>query len=698
MSEAITASLNDLLNASSVAVVGASADPTKVSGRPLAYMLKRGFSGNLYPVNPGRDTVQGVKSYPSLRDINEPIDLAIIGTTADKVCSIVEEGIDVGVKTFVVFSSGFAEVGNEGEEMQKELSALAQNHGVRILGPNCLGIANSTSNLIASFTTALEEHTLQKGSFAFISQSGALGAYWLDLVLSNGMGFSQWITTGNECDIDAAEALDFLVDDPATKVIGLYLEDIRNTFAFRKALQRAAAAGKPVIAIKSGSSDAGSKAAASHTGAIAGDDSLYDACLKQYGALRVDSLTAMMNVARLFLYDSVPAGNKLAVLSVSGGAGVLIADKSEKLGLALPDFSEQTKSTLKGILPGFSTPNNPLDLTGNVVQDTESVYKSVKTAAEDPEVDAIVLFVGLMHSIADKVTDALVRAKQQINKPVILIWIGAEQNTLALTDKAKIPTFADIPEAMDAIAQALSIPEIQRKAAASRVMTTGHAAAKTTHAITEWDAKQKLFSQDSISLPSSVLLRPGERAESLPFPAPLVAKIQSTQLLHKSDAGGVILKIDNLEKLNAAIENLEAKARELNLELQGVLVEQMVPFEHELLLGLRRDPKFGPAITLARGGIEVELDPDYATRLLPLDASQVQDMINSLRSVNRLQGYRGIPAVDISAVAANIAAFCDWFLQEHTLEEVEINPLAVKGSLVFALDALVEISPDTNSK
>lgn len=437
-----------VLEARSVAIVGASADPGKIAGRPLAYMLSRGFVGKLFPVNPTRAQVQGVKSYPSLAAIGEPVDLAIVGTPAALVEGVIREGIAAGVRAFVVFSSGFSETGEAGAALQRRLGELARAHDVAILGPNCLGVANSATGLIASFTTALEETPIRQGGFALVSQSGALGAYWMNICLRSGLGFSKWITTGNECDMDAAAAIAYLAGDADTRVIGLYVEDIRDTVAFRRALRAAAEAGKPVIAIKAGRSQAGAAAAASHTGALAGDDALYDACLRQHGALRVDSLGQMMDAARLYLFDSVPQGRRIAVMSVSGGAGVLIADEAERWGLALPPLAEHTASALAPVLPSFVQAANPLDLTGNVVQDTASIGRALEAVARDPGNDAIVLFVGLMHSIASAFTDAIAQARQRTHRPIIVIWIGAKEESVAALEQARIPVFRDIPPAV----------------------------------------------------------------------------------------------------------------------------------------------------------------------------------------------------------------------------------------------------------
>ncbi len=685
------ARLSSLFDARSVAIVGASADRAKITGRPLAYMLDRGFTGTLYPVNPARQEVQGLRAYPSLSAIGQPVDLAIIGTAAEQVESIVEEGIGVGIKAFVIFSSGFAELNDSGRILQERLRSLAQAHNVAILGPNCLGVANSATGLIASFTTALESAELKQGKFAFVSQSGALGAYWLDIVLRSGLGFSQWISTGNECDVDAGEAIDFLVDDPHTEVIGLYLEDIRDSQRFRRALQRAAQAGKAVIAIKSGRSQAGARAAASHTGALAGDDALYDACLQQFGALRVRSLSEMIDAARLFIFKSAPQGDRLAIMSVSGGAGVLIADESEAYGMRLAEFSNDTQSALEKVLPSFARAANPLDLTGNVVQNTSSISVALTAAANDSNVDAIVLFVGLMHSIAGAFTDALAQVRKKTSKPIIVIWMGAMQETINLVEAAGIPVFLDIPQAMQALHAAQQLRGLRASACKNVQPVNAECGVPETSVrlphFSEWDGKQRLASQQHVLIPRGWLLQPdADIPPNLPYP--LAAKLQSAQLLHKSDAGGVILRIQDEPALRAALKKLYEVGESLAVSIQGVLVEEMQPFDHELLLGLRRDEKFGPVLTLARGGVEAEADPDVASILLPATKEEIAKALQSLRYAKILNGFRGKPAADTSAIAHAIAGLCTWFTQQP-IRELEINPLALRGKTAIALDALI---------
>lgn len=682
--------LSAILDAESVAILGASDTPMKISGRPLAYMLARGYSGKVYAVNPARTSIQGLPGYPSIAAIGAPVDLAIVATAAEHVERLIDEGIRHGVKSFVVFSSGFAEVGDTGRAMQERLSELARTHNVSILGPNCLGAINSRNGLIASFTTALESTPLVAGNFSFASQSGALGAYWLDIVLRSGLGFSRWVTTGNECDVDIAQAILHLVNDEHTRVIGVYIEDIRNPVLFRHALQKAAIAGKPVIAIKAGKSEAGAAAAASHTGALVDNDVLYDACLKQYGAIRVDSLTEMMDMARLLIHGAAPAGRRLGVMSVSGGAGVLIADASEPVGLTLPAPSGATCEALRAVLPPFVHPANPLDITGNVLQDTGLISRAMETLTKASEVDALVLFIGMMHSIADAFVETLTRARETVDCPIIVIWVGAMESSVQQLESHGIPVFLDIPQAITAIARGCDALERGRRTAALPPLQAGQVeSVPLGNPLSEWDSKQMLRGQSSVQLPEAMLVTPDHPAGSAaPPPFPVVAKLQSSKLLHKSDAGGIVLSLKDDGAVKAAVASLLEKGQSLDIPLQGVMVEAMVPFEHELLLGLQRHSRFGPALTLARGGVEAELDPDTVTRLLPLTEHDIVAMLQSLRCARLLQGFRGRPGIDLNSLAASISGLCGWFLKQD-IAEIEINPLAVGHSKAWALDALI---------
>ncbi len=683
-----------LMAATRVAVVGASNDPGKLTGRPIAYMLRRGFTGEIFPVNPNRPEIQGLKAYPSLSAIGQPVDLAIVGTAADQVEGVLEEGIACGVKGFVVFSSGFAEHDADGARLQARLGELARKHDVAVVGPNCLGIINAETGLIASFTTAMEDSPLVSGGFGFVSQSGALGAYWLDMVLQAGLGVSQWITTGNECDVDIAAALSMLAADPKTKVIGAYVEDIKDGPAFRDALRDAARAGKPVFLIKAGRSSAGAAAAASHTGAIAGEDRVYQACFDQFGAVRVASVTEMIDAATLVLNGAVPVEGRVGVLSVSGGAGVLLADAIESAGLSFPKFTEDTARALSATLPGYSKPHNPIDLTANVLANTEMFRKTLAVVSMAPEIDCCILFIGLMHSISAVLAESILMARAASGRPFIVVWIGARPDIVARLHGAGIPVYPDIPPAVTAVAHAVHGARGQARAARLANAPAHAAPAKKTQQLAEWRSKARLAEIGGIALPKGVMVETADQvAAALAGVAGLyVAKLQSPDMPHKSEHGGVILKLADAAAAAAAVETLLARGRAANVRCDGVLIEQMIPFDAELIVGLRRDPVFGAMLMVGRGGVEVELAPDVAMGLLPLAADEIEALLRSLRSAKLFDGFRGRPPVDVAAIARALAPVGERFLADPTLVEIEINPLVARGVDVVALDALVTIA------
>ena len=683
-----------LMAAKRVAVVGASSDPTKLTGRPIAYMLRRGFRGEIIPINPSRTEIQGLRAYPSLAAVGRPVDLALIGTVAAQVEAVIVEGVAAGVRSFVVLSSGFSEHDAEGARLQARLTELARRHDVAIVGPNCLGVINAETGLIASFTTAMEENALTPGGFGFASQSGALGAYWLDLVLQAGLGVSQWISTGNECDVDIAASIGMLVDDALTKVIGVYVEDVKDGPAFRAALRDAARANKPVFVIKAGRSSAGAAAAASHTGAMAGEDRVYQACFDQYGAVRVASVTEMIDAAKLVLHDAVPTDGKIGVLSVSGGAGVLLADAIEGAGLGFPGFTSQTAEALSKTLPGYSKPHNPVDLTANVLANTEMFRKTLSVVSAAPELDACILFIGLMHSISDVLTESILAARAASGRPFIVVWIGARPEIVAKLDAARIPVYGDIPQAIAALAHACRARTRRAGAVLAGDAPEGARPASRSSTLTEWQSKARLREIGGVELPVGALVRADHEvaAAIAGLTGPFAAKLQSPAMPHKSEHGGVMLGLADVPAVTDAVRVLQQRGRDARVDCEGVLIEQMVGFDIELIVGFRRDPVFGPMLMVGRGGVEVELDPDVAIGLLPLSVQEIVALLQSLRSARLFAGFRGRQAVDVGVIAQGLARIAARFLADPGLDEIEINPLVARGSNVVALDALMKVA------
>jgi acetate---CoA ligase (ADP-forming) len=511
-------------------------------------------------------------------------------------------------------------------------------------------------------------------------------------VLQAGLGVSRWVTTGNECDIDLAAGIGMLVDDPGTKVIGAYVEDVKHGAAFRAALVAAARAGKPVFLIKAGRSSAGAVAAASHTGAIAGEDRVYDAFFAQFGAVRVASVTALIEAAKLVLHGAVPAGERVGVLSVSGGAGVMLADAIEESGLAFPRLAPETAQALAGVLPGYSKPQNPLDLTANVLSDTGMFRKTLAVMGAAPEVDACVLFIGLMHSIADVLAETILAARTESGKPFVVVWIGAPRPVVARLEAAGIPVYGDIPAAVTALAHVMHGAKAQARAAGLADATPGAAPVAAARQLTEWRSKARLREMGGLALPEGVLVAtPSAVASALTdLPGPYAAKLQSLQMPHKSEHGAVILGLADADAAAVAVADLLARGAAAGVTCEGVLIERMVGFDMELIAGLRRDPVFGTMLVVGRGGVEVELAPDVAMGFLPLGAAEIEAMLRGLRCARLFDGFRGRPPVDVAALAGALARLGERFLAEPRIEEIEINPLVVRGASAVALDALVK--------
>ena len=446
--------LKSLLEARSVAVIGASSDPLKIGGRPIDYLRRYGFSGRIVPVNPNRAEIQGLRCFRNLSE-TEPVDLAIISAPASDAKEAVMQCIGAGTKNLILFTAGFAEVDNAGRAAQEFLAKAAADKGAQLLGPNCLGAINAHSRLVASFTTALEESPLPPGAFSYMGQSGALGAYWIEKTISAGLGVSKWITTGNEAQITLADALAYLASDDETRVIGAYIEDVKQPEVFAQAAAAARAAGKTILAIKSGRSPAGQRAVAGHTGAVAGDDTRYQALLDDCGITRVASLTEMVDTTRLVLSAVPPRqGKRLGIVTVSGGAGVLICDVAHDFGFTIAELPADVLARLDTLLPVFVQRQNPVDVTGAVVSNTPMLREVVSTLAGSDACDVIVLFFGAMNSIREGLVDAVREAKSH-GKPVVVIWMAGNPEAIRMIETMGIAVFNEIPPAIGALARAI---------------------------------------------------------------------------------------------------------------------------------------------------------------------------------------------------------------------------------------------------
>ena len=438
--------LKSLFEATAVAIVGASNNPHKIGGRPVAYMKRLNYQGKLIPINPKTDSIQGLPAKRSLLELDEVVDLAIVAVPDAFVEQVIKDGLAVGIKNFVVFASGYAETDQQGIEKQRALQALFETTPARLLGPNCLGFINTETQLVASFTTAMEQHPLKVGGLSFAGHSGALGAYWLDKTIRADIGVSKWISSGNEANLPLDEIVEYLATDPQTSIISLYIEEIRHPKKFEKALLLAKNNNKPVIALKGGKTAAGARATAAHTASYPLKGVDYQAIFERSGVIEVNSLSDMIQCSQFLLSGHKLRGNKVGIVSISGGAGVMLCDQLEAAGLSIAPFSESLCSSVKPLLSSFSAVQNPVDLTAALVAQPSMLRDVTKQLVDSGEFDAVVIFMGLMESVAEQLTDGLLQLKNNPSCPVLLIWMGGQATLLSSLVQHGTLVFEEIPD------------------------------------------------------------------------------------------------------------------------------------------------------------------------------------------------------------------------------------------------------------
>jgi acyl-CoA synthetase (NDP forming) len=696
--------LDSILKAQSVAVIGASDDLAKVGGRVVYLLQQRNFAGEIFPVNPKRTHIQGLACYAAVAAIAQPIDLCVLAVAASEVHQQATLCLEAGARGLIVLSSGYAELDGDGARRQVALAELAQRYDVPLIGPNCLGIMNANNSLVASSTFAINDRELQGGRLSFVSQSGAIGTYWLDMVLEAGFGVANWISTGNEADVDLAELLEYLVEDEQTSVIGLYIEGIRDGQRFRRAALRALQKKKPILVLKAGRSAAGALAAASHTGALAGEDLLYDAFFEQYGLCRVDSLTEMLELSKVLLLQPVRAGVRTCVVSVSGGAGVLIADAANANGLLIPELSPALVANLRTILPAFATAQNPLDVTAQIATEPELLGKAVQIITASNEFDAVVVFCGGLGNLQRPIAESIVRGLGKGDRPCVVIWQAHRPEAMRLLAEANIPTFSEIPPAVQALARAVRLADRWLASVPQEPSLFVTHSTKGAVALTEYESKLLLKEKSVLKIPEAVLVHSGPElsrsAASLPA-GPFAVKLQSLQLLHKSGNGGIVLGLKDALAVTVAVDEMFALAAKQNLGSVSVLIEKMQSVQFEFLVGLRREPALGAVLTLGRGGVAVEIDPDLVHLFLPVSAQQVLDVFERLRGSRLYSGFRGQQAAPLKELVRVICSLIEMFEFDESIVEIEVNPLASdEQGEVVALDAAVWLraSDDSDSR
>jgi acyl-CoA synthetase (NDP forming) len=698
--------LDALFQPRSIAIFGASEDVTKIGGRPLQFLQKYGYRGAIYPINRKGGTVQSLQAYASVADLPEAPELAVMAVPPESVLEAVKDCARSGVRAAVILSSGFSEMGEAGSRLQAEIGKVAKSSGMRVVGPNCLGSIGVAEKSIATFSVALESAFPTAGHVGIVSQSGNLGSYTMRLAVDRGIGISRLLTTGNECDVDIADGIASLASDPATSMILCCMETCRDAGKLVRALAMAREAGKPVIVLKVGVSAAGSEAAASHTGALAGSDAVFDVVLRNGGAIRVPSIEQLLDVGHAVSVVGTaraPKGNRAALVTASGGFGVLMADAASAQGLDLPKLSARTQARILSALP-YASPGNPVDMTAQVSSRPELLVQVLSAVAEDPVCDAVILqsaYAFQMPRLRDVYIAALEQVRRDHPSRLILLCCKAPRDTIAQLNRMGFPTVETIDAACSTLAALVRLGTRGEQAETAATLSSTDALPQEAFA-TEASAKAAL-AQAGVPVLKEVTAasRDAALAAAREIGFPVVLKIVSPDILHKTEVGGVVVGVRSEAQLADEYDSLLARVAQKapRARIAGVLVAQMAQGGIELILGTKKDPVFGPVVMVGLGGIFAEVLRDVALQIAPVSEQQATQMLRSLKAFPLLDGARGRAKADVAAAARAVAALSQFAAQHaDVVAEIDINPLVVmdQGQGAFALDAL--LVPETKGK
>jgi acyl-CoA synthetase (NDP forming) len=697
MPDARFASLTPLFAPRSVAVLGASSDPTRISGRPIAYMKAQGFPGGLYPINPNRTEIQGLKAYPSVAELPETPDVAIVAVAAEIAEKSITELAERGVKAVVMFTAGFAEMDESGEAAQNRMVVAARKHGMRILGPNCLGVFDARTAYYATFSSSFDSGWPVPGRIGIASQSGAYGTHLYTLARNRGIGASLCIMTGNESDVTVGECIGWLAENPEVDVIAVYAEGIREAPGLIAAFEAARAARKPIIMQKVGRSELGTKAAKSHTASIAGDDAVTEAVMAEFGVVRARNSEEMLDIAHTATRKIYPAGNTLGVITVSGGAGVLISDTADAVGLPMPEMPAETQKTLRDLVP-FCAPRNPVDATAQVSNTVELIHTFTEALVKDGGYSSVLGFFSMTASSRrwPGIREQLNKVREAYPGRLYTLSVIVPPDRRAELEEDGWVVHEDPTRAVTAIA-AMGQFGAAFNAPAGAAPPTVPAITLPDSTPSEAEAKRLLAAAGITSAPEQACGSADEAVAAADrFGFPVVMKILSPDILHKSEIGGVLLNVGDAAAVRDGYGVLLARAKQAapSARIEGVLVAKQMQGGVECILGIHSDPVFGPIAMFGLGGIFVEVMKDVVFRRCPFGVDVAEQMIRSIKGAPLLLGARGRPPVDIKALSQMLARLSAFAVAAGAkLQSIDLNPVFAMpdGQGAFAADAVVEV-------
>jgi acetyltransferase len=670
-----------------VAVIGASRDPQKLGYGVVRNLIEYRYGGAIYPVNPVAGEILGYICYPSVADVPDPADLAIVVVPARIVADMVDQCGERGIKNAIVVSGGFSETGPEGKAREEVLGQVARKHKVRIVGPNCIGTIDTHTPVNTTFVVGMP----QVGDIGFVSQSGAMCAAVIDWARGAGVGLSRLVSLGNQVDVNETEMLVAIADDPQTRVITAYIEGVADGRAFMQAAEEAARR-KPVVVLKAGMGAGGAKAVASHTGALAGSAEAYDAAFQHSGVLRASGIEELFDWARALAWQPLPQGKRVAVLTNAGGPAVLAVDTIEAVGLEVATLTEETRAYLRPRLPAVASVANPIDVLAGSGPGTYAV--ALDALLSDPTVDSVlVIAVPNDWFLPASLAEVVCEVAAVHHKPVLVSIMGlaSVDEALSILHRRRLPNFAFPERAPSALAamyarrQWLDTPPEPYVA----LEDVDQDAARV--ALGQGDLAGALAAY-GVKLPPSAAAASADEAAGLAddIGYPVALKLLSPDITHKSDVGGVKLDLADGETVRAAFERIVSGARAAHPDatIEGVLVQKMLSGGNEVIVGVRRDPQFGPLALVGRGGVDVELLRDVAMGVAPLTRSRAERMLDSTRTGVRLKGWRGTPPADRAAVLEAMLRLSQLACDFPEISELEINPLYVlpEGQGAYAVD------------
>lgn len=683
----------------SIAVIGATSRPLSVGWETLNRILEYGFTGAVYPVNPKAHAIKGIRTYPSVLDVPDSVDLAIIVVKRDLVLSAMEQCREKGVKGMIVITAGFKEVGGDGVELERRITQITQEAGMPMVGPNCMGAFNTNPDV--RFNATFARFHPKRGPVGFISQSGAMGAQVLDFASERHFGFSKFVSIGNKSDLNENDLLEVFAEDGEVGVILLYLEDFVDAGRFRE-ICTAASRIKPVVVLKAGRTESGAKAASSHTGALTGSDTAVDAMLESCGALRVETVTELLSVTKIFCMPQRLKGNRIAMVTNAGGPGIIATDELERAGFVLPELEERTVRQLSSQLPPEATAANPCDVLPGTGPDGYRI--AIEALSHDKNIDALlVLWTCPVMFKTSWLVEAIKPLCDKSPLPVIALFSGASDVMLdaAPLGELEIPIYIHAPGVAAGLTAGRWYREwLQR---GDEPAVTFEVDKKRVDSILKKKGPGWLDPSDAfavlqaygVSIPGSVVAAPEDDALNAvgTLRYPLVLKVISSDLLHKSDAGGVEVGIADAEELARShrkmVDRLQKEAPSAKIE--GFLVQEMAAGQVELIVGAKREPGFGPLVMCGLGGVLVEVLKDISFGLAPLWRIEPERMLRRLRSREILEGTRGLPGIDLSAAAEVIARIAQLVVDYPRIDQLDINPLLAGPEGCTAVDVRVNI-------